>query len=117
MKTTITFSTNERVERIFKKVTGYASQKLSSQLLALVLESLLGKYTELYIGASTLDDVEKIDEQLTSEINSLLKIKETLHRDPIKLPTIPTVSPYQIPPYINPVERRPFDITYLSTQS
>lgn len=115
MKTTITFSTNERVERIFKKATGYASQKMSSQLLALVLESLLGKYTELYVGASTLNDVEKIDEQLTLEINSLLKVKESLVRDPIKLPNIPTVYPYQIPPYVSPVERRPYDITYLST--
>lgn len=119
MKATITFIPDERVVYIFKKVTGLFSNKFASQLLDLVLISLQSKYVEKYLQATSLSDVEKVDELLSNEINTLLKTKEQFtSREPIRMPGI---QPYTYPytqPFVSPVERRPFDITCLqSTQS
>ena len=119
MKSTITLIPDERVVSIFKKVAGSFSNKFSSQLLEIVLNSLKSKYIEKYLQAKSIGDVEKVDEQLSSEINTLLKTKEQFtSREPLRMPGI---QPYTYPytqPFVSPVERRPFDITCLqSTQS
>ena len=76
MKSTITLIPDERVVSIFKKVAGSFSNKFSSQLLEIVLNSLKSKYIEKYLQAKSIEDVEKVDEQLSSEINTLLKTKD-----------------------------------------
>ena len=48
MKSTITLIPDERVVSIFKKVAGSFSNKFSSQLLEIVLNSLKSKYIEKY---------------------------------------------------------------------
>lgn len=78
MKSTITLIPDERVVSIFKKVAGSFSNKFSSQLLEIVLNSLKSKYIEKYLQAKSIEDVEKVDEQLSSEINTLLKTKDVV---------------------------------------
>ena len=71
MKSTITLIPDERVVSIFKKVAGSFSNKFSSQLLEIVLNSLKSKYIEKYLQVKSIEDVEKVDEQLSSEINTV----------------------------------------------
>lgn len=118
MKSTITLIPDERVVSIFKKVAGSFSNKFSNQLLEIVLNSLKSKYIEKYLQAKSIGDVEKVDEQLSSEINTLLKTKDVVtFRDSYNsLRNPPGILPY-IPPYISPLEKNPYNITCLYNQS
>lgn len=113
MITTITFNPGERVAFIFKKVTGMFNNKFSSQLLSIVLNSLTTVYIEKYKQAESLEDVEKVDEKLSTEIKTILKTQEiTLSRDYDRLPPmspLPFVQPY-VPPYTDGIKRKPYDI-------
>ena len=119
MKSTITLIPDERVVSIFKKVAGSFSNKFSSQLLEIVLNSLKSKYIEKYLQAKSIVDVEKVDEQLSSEINTLLKTKDVVtFRDsynPLRSP-YPGILPYT-PPYVSPIEKNPYNITCLYNQA
>ena len=62
MKSTITLIPDERVVSIFKKVAGSFSNKFSSQLLEIVLNSLKSKYIEKYLQANS--QVATLDSQI-----------------------------------------------------
>lgn len=107
---TIEFDPNQRVQTIFKKVTGNILVKFSGSLLELVRTSLTSKYEEEYLKTRTITDLEKVDNKLKAEVKELLKCHDTspfTKRDtypgsPLRNPEPYTIPPYTIPPIIDP---------------